>query len=133
LATFLNARLVMRFGMRFLVRRSLLLIAGLSVLALGIVLPLGGQAPLWLFVAYLMMTFFCVGVLFGNQNSMAMEPLGHLAGMGAAVVGSLSRLISMSLGTIIGQSYNGTLIPLIAGLALLSGLAMLAVRWADSS
>jgi DHA1 family bicyclomycin/chloramphenicol resistance-like MFS transporter len=132
LATFLNARLVMRFGMRFLVRRSLLLIAGLSVLALGIVLPLGGQAPLWLFVAYLMMTFFCVGVLFGNQNSMAMEPLGHLAGMGAAVVGSLSRLISMSLGTIIGQSYNGTLIPLIAGLALLSGLAMLAVRWADS-
>jgi DHA1 family bicyclomycin/chloramphenicol resistance-like MFS transporter len=133
LASLLNARLVMRLGMRFLVRRSLLVIIGLSILALGIVLPLGGQAPLWLFMAYIMVTFFCVGILFGNQNSLAMEPLGHLAGIGAAVVGSLSTLISMSLGTIIGQSYNGTLLPLIVGIALLSGLCILTVGWAESN
>jgi DHA1 family bicyclomycin/chloramphenicol resistance-like MFS transporter len=133
LASLLNARLVMRFGMRFLVRRSLFVIIGLSILALGIVLPLGGQAPLWLFMAYIMVTFFCVGILFGNQNSLAMEPLGHLAGIGAAVVGSLSTLISMPLGTIIGQSYNGTLLPLIVGIALLSGLCILAVGWAESN
>jgi DHA1 family bicyclomycin/chloramphenicol resistance-like MFS transporter len=133
LASLLNARLVMRLGMRFLVRRSLFVIIGLSVLALGIALLPGGQAPLWLFMAYLMVTFFCVGILFGNQNALAMEPLGHLAGIGAAVVGSLSTLISMPLGTIIGQSYNGTVLPLIVGMALLSGLSILAVRWADSS
>lgn len=133
LASLLNARLVMRFGMRFLVRRSLFVVIGLSILALGIVLPLGGQAPLWLFMAYIMATFFCVGILFGNQNSLAMEPLGHLAGIGAAVVGSLSTLISMPLGTIIGQSYNGTLLPLIVGIALLSGLCILAVGWAESN
>lgn len=79
-----------------------------------------------------MVTFFCVGILFGNQNSLAMEPLGHLAGIGAAVVGSLSTLISMPLGTIIGQSYNGTILPLIVGMALLSGLSILAVGWAES-
>lgn len=78
-----------------------------------------------------MVTFFCVGILFGNQNSLAMEPLGHLAGIGAAVVGSLSTLISMPLGTIIGQSYNGTILPLIVGMALLSGLSILAVGWAE--
>ena len=79
-----------------------------------------------------MVTFFGVGILFGNQNSLAMEPLVHLAGIGAAVVGSLSTLISMPLGTIIGQSYNGTVLPLVVGLALLSGLSLLAMGWAES-
>jgi DHA1 family bicyclomycin/chloramphenicol resistance-like MFS transporter len=133
LASLLNARVVMRLGMRFLVRRSLFVIVTLSTLALGIGLLLGGQAPLWLFIAYIMVTFFCVGILFGNQNALAMEPLGHLAGIGAAVVGSLSTLISMPLGTVIGQSYNGTVLPLVFGMALLSGLCILAVRWAESN
>ncbi|MGD8599237.1 MAG: multidrug effflux MFS transporter, partial [Anaerolineae bacterium] len=133
LASLLNARLVMRFGMRFLVWRSLFAIVGLSLLALGVALLRGEQLPLWFFVAYLLGTFFGVGILFGNQNSLAMEPLGHLAGIGAAVVGSLSTLISMPLGTLIGQSYNGTVLPLIIGMALLSGLCILTVRWAESS
>jgi DHA1 family bicyclomycin/chloramphenicol resistance-like MFS transporter len=133
LASLLNARVVMRLGMRFLVRKSLFVIVTLSTLALGIGLLLGGQAPLWLFIAYIMVTFFCVGILFGNQNALAMEPLGHLAGIGAAVVGSLSTLISMPLGTIIGQSYNGTVLPLVVGMALLSGLCILAVGWAESN
>ena len=132
LASLLNARLVMRYGMRFLVWRSLYAIIGLSVLGGGIALLLDGQPPLGLFMLYIMLTFFCVGILFGNQNALAMEPLGHLAGIGAAVVGSLSTLISMPLGTMIGQSYNGTVVPLIAGLAILSGLCIFAVRWADS-
>ena len=133
LASLLNTRLVMRLGMRFLVWRSLFAILGLSVVALGIALLPGKQAPLWLFVAYLMVTFFCVGILFGNQNALAMEPLGHLAGIGAAVVGSLSTLISMPLGTIIGQSYNGTVLPLVAGMALLSGLSLVVVAWTESN
>ena len=131
-ASLLNTRLVMRFGMRFLVWRSLFAIVGLSFLALGIALLLGGRPPLWSFMAYLMLTFLCVGILFGNQNALAMEPLGHLAGIGAAVVGSLSTLISMPLGTIIGQSYNGTVLPLVLGMAILSGLCILTVRWAES-
>ena len=131
-ASLLNTRLVMRFGMRFLVWWSLILIVGLSVLAFAVALLAGGQPALWFLMAYIMSAFFCVGILFGNQNSLAMEPLGHLAGIGAAVVGSLSTFISMPLGTIIGQNYNGTVLPLIAGLGLLSGLSILVVRWAES-
>jgi len=82
-------------------------------------------------MTFIMMTFFCVGVLFGNQNSIAMEPLGHLAGIGSAVVGSLSTLISMPLGTIIGQNYNGTVLPLVIGISVLSGLSILVVRWTE--
>ncbi len=131
-ATILNTRLVIRYGMRFLVNWSLWVIFGLSGAASLVALLIAGQPPLWLFMTYIMLVFFSVGILFGNQNSLAMEPLGHMAGIGAAIVGSLSTLISMPLGTIIGQSYNGTLIPLIVGMAVFTGLAILVVRWAEA-
>jgi DHA1 family bicyclomycin/chloramphenicol resistance-like MFS transporter len=132
-AFLLNARLVTRLGMRFLVKWSLVIILGLSLVALIIALLTSGQPQLWIFMTYLMLNFFSVGILFGNQNSLAMEPLGHMAGIGAAIVGSLSTLISMPLGTIIGQSYNGTILPLIIGMAVLAGMAYLVVRWAESN
>ncbi len=130
-ASFLNARLVMHYGMRFLVRWSLIFIFGLSIAAFGLALLTAGQPPLWLLMAYIMATFFGIGILFGNQNSLAMEPLGHLAGIGAAIVGSLSTLISMPLGTFIGQNYNGTILPLVIGITVLSGLSLLVVHWIE--
>ncbi|MCJ7535994.1 MAG: hypothetical protein MUO57_10725, partial [Anaerolineales bacterium] len=132
-ASLLNTRLVIRFGMRFLVSWSLRIIFGLSLIALLIALLSAGQPPLWFFMIYLMLVFFCVGILFGNQNTLAMEPLGHMAGIGAAVVGSLSTLISMLLGTMIGQNYNGTIFPLVAGMAILTGLSIFVVRWTESN
>ena len=131
LASFLNARLVMRYGMRFLVWWSLIMITALSIVALGVGLLSGGLPPLWFFMTYLLAAFFGVGILFGNQNSLAMEPLGHLAGVGSAVVGSLSTFISMPLGILIGQSYNGTILPLVAGITLMAGLSLLVVRWVE--
>ena len=91
-----------------------------------------GHPPLWFLVLYLMMTFFGIGILFGNLNALAMEPLGHLAGIGAAVVGSLSTLISLLLGTMIGRSYDGTILPLVASIAILAGLSIFVVRWTES-
>ncbi|MAT97518.1 MAG: Bcr/CflA family drug resistance efflux transporter [Anaerolineaceae bacterium] len=132
LASLLNSRLVMQLGMRLLVRGSLLIIFGLSVVALGIAPFFAGQPPFWVFMAYLMLSFFCVGVLFGNLNALAMEPLGHIAGIGAAVVGALSTLISVLLGTLIGQSYNGTILPLVIGLGVLAGASVMVVRWAEA-
>jgi DHA1 family bicyclomycin/chloramphenicol resistance-like MFS transporter len=88
-----------------------------------------GQPPLWGLAAYLLLVFFCVGILFGNLNAIAMEPLGHIAGVGAAVVGSLSMAISVAGGSLIGQAYNGTVLPLVAGFGTLSLAALAAMRW----
>jgi len=132
MASFTNARAVMRFGMRFLVGRSLYFIFGLSLLALGGAWITSGSPSLWILMTYLMMTFFCIGILFGNMNALAMEPLGHVAGIGAAVIGSLSTLLSMVLGTMIGRSYNGTILPLVASITILTGLSILVVRWTES-
>jgi DHA1 family bicyclomycin/chloramphenicol resistance-like MFS transporter len=132
LASLVNARLVMRLGMSLLVRRSLFTVLGLSIGALGIALLTAGHPPLWLLMAYLVTAFFCIGILFGNINAMAMKPLGHIAGIGAAVIGSLSTLISVPIGTAVGQSYNGTILPFVAGMAILVALSAVVVRWAES-
>jgi len=90
-----------------------------------------GHPPLWWLMAYLVTSFFGIGLLFGNLNAMAMQPLGHIAGTGAAIVGATSMLISLVLGTWIGQSYNGTVLPLVIGFAALSACAMLVSWWAE--
>ncbi|MBE7468945.1 MAG: Bcr/CflA family drug resistance efflux transporter [Anaerolineae bacterium] len=131
-ASFLNARLVMRYGMRWLSRTALLTLAGLSLLFWLLAYAWAGQPPLWALMVYFLISFFCIGLLFGNLNALAMEPLGHIAGIGAAVVGSLSTFISLMLGTLIGQSYNGTVLPLIAGFALLSLAALGVMHWVEA-
>ena len=90
---------------------------------------MSGVPPLWTFMLYGIPTFFCMGILFGNLNAMAMEPLGHIAGVGSAVVASLTGFISLALGTLIGQSYDGTVLPLVAGYGVLGVLALVLVRW----
>ena len=97
----------MRYGMRALSNWSLLALTGLSIAFGTFSYMLAGSPPLVTLMIYFMTAFFCVGILFGNLNSIAMEPLGHIAGVGAAVVGSLSTFISVLLGTLIGQGYNG--------------------------
>lgn len=131
-ASLLNARLVMRFGMRSLVRWSLIMVLVLSITALGMVLLTNGQPPLGFLIAYLMAAFFGIGILYGNNNALAMQPLGHIAGIGAAIVGSISTLIAILMGMMIGQSYNGTILPLVAGMAILTGLSIVVVYWVEA-
>ena len=91
-----------------------------------------GQPPLVVLMAYTMSTLFCVGILFGNNNALAMEPLGKVAGIGAAIVGSLSTFVSIPLGTMVGQSYNGTVIPLIFGFGILALFSLFVFNWVES-
>jgi len=128
LASFANGRLVMRFGMRSLLRAALLTLCALALAFAGVALATGGRPPLWLFMAYLLPGFFCIGILFGNMNALAMEPLGHVAGVGAAVVGSLSTLLATPLGAAVGQAYDGTVTPLALGFAA-CGLGALALMY----
>jgi DHA1 family bicyclomycin/chloramphenicol resistance-like MFS transporter len=122
----------MRYGMRQLIRSALAIVFVLAVIFLGISVAFTGQPPLWSLMAYLMISFFCTGILFGNLNALVMQPLGHLAGVGAAVVGSMTTLISMLLGIVIGRSYNGTILPLVTGMVILTGISIFIVRWVES-
>lgn len=131
-ASFLNASLVMRYGMHALSNWSLRGIFVASIMFAAVASTWAGQPPLWSLMAYLMASFFGIGLLFGNLNALAMQPLGHIAGTGAAIVGGTSMLLSLVLGTAIGQIYDGTVLPLVGGFAVLSAGAMLASWWADN-
>lgn len=127
-ASLMNSRLVMRFGMRSLTRRSSLYLGLISAFFLVAAYMLQGHPPLWALMAYLIISFFCLGLLFGNLNALAMKPLGHIAGSGAAMVGSFSILLAVPLGIVIGQAYDGTIIPLVGGFALLGTASAVIIR-----
>ena len=129
-AFFVNGRMVMRYGMRLLSTGAVLVLSGSSFVFFLIAYSQAGHPFLWTLMVYGMIALFCVGILFGNLNAMAMEPLGHIAGVGAAVVGSLSLFIGVSMGTLISQNYNHTILPLVGGFAVLGTLASITIYWA---
>jgi DHA1 family bicyclomycin/chloramphenicol resistance-like MFS transporter len=130
-ASLLNAHLVTRFRMRPLARGALLAVAGLSVTFFAIAYSSSGHPPLWALVAYLFGTFLFQGTLFGNLTALAMKPLAHIAGMGAAVVGALSTFISALGGIAIGRAYDGTVLPLVAGFGGLALAALAVMSWTE--
>jgi DHA1 family bicyclomycin/chloramphenicol resistance-like MFS transporter len=120
----------MRLGMRLLTRVAISgVIVGSAVFFL-VAASMAGHPPFWSLMLYLLLIFFCVGLLFGNLNALAMEPLGHMAGVGASAVGTVTTLMAMTLGASIGMLYDDTVLPLSAGFALLGALSFLAMLWA---
>ena len=131
IASLLNGRLVMRHGMRRLSKMASVSIALVSVAAWGGLFAFDGLPPLWLFMAYLTVVFVFIGLLFGNLNALAMEPLGHMAGMGAAVIASLSTFISVPLGVLVGRGFDGTMYAQIGAFAVFGAATFAAMRWAE--
>lgn len=130
LASWVNGRVVVRMGMEWVVVRALWTVLCMSIYMGLWVAFVQTEPPLWLWMCYLMPALFGIGLLFGNLNAMAMEPLGHIAGVGSAVVGAISTGISVSVGAWIGQQYHHSVLPIIAGLAMCSWLALVILQWA---
>lgn len=130
-SSLLNARLVTRYGMRRISGMALRVSTTTSALFLCVAIAAGGHPPLSAFVAYLAVVFSCHGLMFGNFNALAMAPMGHIAGSAAAVIGSTSSLISVGVATPIGRAYDGTVIPLVGGLACLTTVALVISWWVE--
>jgi len=130
-AAVVNSMLVMRLGMRFLTRCAMIGLIALAALFAVIALAWGGVPPLPLFIGWLISSFFCVGILFGNLNAIAMEPLGHMAGLGAALIGSVSNFIALPISYFIGHLFDGTVMPLVGGFGTVGILALLIFLWSE--
>jgi DHA1 family bicyclomycin/chloramphenicol resistance-like MFS transporter len=131
LASYLNSKLVHKFGMRCLCKTASVAISSLTVLFVCFVYTTSGIPPFYLFMVFMLPIFFCFGVLVSNFVTLAMEPLAHIAGVGASVVGSISSLIAVPLGAIIGQQYDGTVFPLIFGFAVFSIITLMLMYWVE--
>jgi len=125
LSTFLNGTLVMRFGMRKLSLVATIIFCVIAI-AYSILFLNSPNPSIYVLVGFLSIQFFCLGFMWGNFRSIAMEPIGHIAGIGAAINGFVSTLLSIPIATFIGEFVKDTVWPLFAGLAI-CGLCALAI------
>jgi DHA1 family bicyclomycin/chloramphenicol resistance-like MFS transporter len=123
LAAFINAMLVGRLGMRALSHGAVLLFTTVST-ALAIVASFG-PVPFWMFLVLIATAMMLVGLVFANFNALAMEPQGQVAGIASSIIGGTTTLIGATGGYLIGQAYDGTVLPLTAGYALCGAATLL--------
>lgn len=115
LASFINAKLVGRYGMRRLSHASLL--AFILINFVWMLVQIFGPQPMpfALFLSFFALAMFMFGWIGANFNSLAMEPLGHVAGTASSVLGFMSTVGGAAIGAVIGQAFNGTALPMVIG------------------
>ncbi|TMV08632.1 multidrug effflux MFS transporter [Ruegeria sediminis] len=123
-ASLLNAAVVVRVGMRRMVTWTLFaqIIFTSAVIALNGT-DLSDTASFALFVAWQTSIFFMAGTTLGNLNAIAMEPMGHIAGMAASVIGSISTVLAAAIAAPVGLLFDGSLTPLTTGVLTMCVLA----------
>ena len=127
-ASIVNGFLVKRFDMHLIAWISIIVVVAISGFAAIINLLYLPDPTLNQYLSFLLPNIFFTGLLFGNLNSIAMNPLGKIAGIGAAVIGSLSTFMMVFIGAFIGRFYNGNTTPIIMGFAACA-LISLFIAW----
>ncbi|MCB6177124.1 multidrug effflux MFS transporter [Rhodobacter sp. Har01] len=126
----LNARAVMRFGMRRMVSATYATVLGLTLAHLALVafglMPEALAFPA--FIAWGVALFAMMGLTLGNLNALAMEPVGHIAGLAASVISALATVGSVLLAVPVGQAFDGTLVPLLAGVSIFIAASLALIR-----
>ena len=125
-AGFANARLVGRLGMRRLVSYTFVaqLVITLIVLTLIFYGLLPGQLAFAAYVVWAVSVFSMANIVFGNLNAIALAPLGHLAGLASSVVIATATVFAVGVAAPLGLLFDGTPVPLLAGVAVLLALAI---------
>lgn len=121
-SSFLNSRLVGRFGQRRLSHGALIAYFGFSLVLAGI--AAAGPVPFWLFFVISLMMMPLFGFVGANFNSIAMEPLGAIAGTASSTLGFAQTVGGGLVGAAIGQAFDGTVFPLAAGYAAVSAVSL---------
>jgi len=127
LSSFINARLVGRFGMRRLSHGSL--IGFIVITFVWLLIQIYGPQPMpfALFIVLFALAMFQFGWIGSNFNSLAMEPLGHVAGTASSVIGFMGTVGGSLIGALIGQSFDGTALPMVAGFFIVSLIGLVFV------
>lgn len=130
-SAFMNANLVNRLGMKRLAGTAYMVQTFLSI---GVVTATyAGVIPESLafpvFFVWAVSVVFMAGLTFGNLNALAMEKMGHIAGLTASVVGGVSLVLSTAIAIPIGLLFDGTPRALMVGVLLCSSVAWLLMHF----
>lgn len=120
ISTFFNASLVLKYGMKKLVALGLYLFSFSSLIYL-LVFFSSENPPLMILLIFLFVQFASLGFIFGNLSALAMQPIGHIAGIGSAIFSFISTGIAVFLAIFIGEFITTSVVPLFMGF-FISGL-----------
>jgi DHA1 family bicyclomycin/chloramphenicol resistance-like MFS transporter len=127
--SFLNSRIVMRFGTRLISHSALV---GFVVFAsVHLAFAVSGAETLTSFVIVQALMMACFGLATSNFSAMAMEKMGEIAGTAASLQGFTATLGGALIGAFVGQNYNGTTVPLYLGFASMGAVAFVIVALAE--
>lgn len=124
-ASLLNARLVMRLGMRAIIKAMLTIQIGITLAMIAITAIDG---PYWLafgtYVIWVTGNFFQAGLTIGNLNALAMEDMGHIAGLAASIIAAISTIGAVLIAAPIALMFDGTPLPMAVGALVAASIAL---------
>lgn len=131
LSTFMNSQLVVKFGMWRIVHFAMLSFVLISLVFI-IIFSSGNNPSIEVLLGFFALQFFTIGFLFGNLRALAMEPMGHIAGIGSALNGFISTVMAVPIANYIGKFVIDSVTPLFVGF-LICGLVSLALFYSNSA
>lgn len=129
LSSWFNSRVVERRGAWPVARTALFFFTGLAALHLLLAVTIG--ETIWLFVAMQMLTMASFAMIGANLGSLAMQPMGHVAGTASSVQGAIGTIGGAVIGAAIGQAFDGTVVPFLAGLVTCGAAGLVIAFWAN--
>ncbi|MCA1775003.1 MAG: multidrug effflux MFS transporter [Loktanella sp.] len=124
-ASLINAQLVGRLGMRAIVK-TMFTIQIVVTLVMIVLTAFNGP---WLlsfgiYVVWTTSNFFQAGLTIGNLNALAMEPMGHIAGIAASMIAALSTVGAVIIAAPVGLAFDGSPMPMAIGILICAALAL---------
>lgn len=104
-----------------------------SALQLAVVSAGEGRPPILLWLLAFSLTVGCHGAYFPVCYSLALEPMGKMAGTAAAVLGFFSTLAGALLASFVDRAIEGTVTPLAVGYLVYSSVALAFQLWAHAA
>jgi DHA1 family bicyclomycin/chloramphenicol resistance-like MFS transporter len=122
---FLNARLVGQLGMRAIIKAMYTAQIAITVMMIAIT---ASDSPYWLafgaYVLWVLSNFFQAGMTIGNLNALAMEEMGHIAGLAASVLAAVATIGAVIIAVPIALQFDGTPMPMAIGTLVCAILAL---------
>lgn len=128
IATFLNGTLVLKYGMEKLVTVSLI---GFFIISLIYILLFSNSSnpSISILLIFFGLQFFAIGFLFGNLRALAMEPVGHIAGIASAITGFISTMMAVPISAFVGRFVTNTALPLFIAFLICSIFSILILAY----
>ncbi|MBY7649760.1 MAG: MFS transporter [Candidatus Liberibacter europaeus] len=131
ISSFVNSALVDKFGSRLVSHYALLVLIIITGTWLITQNFYDHPINIFLFILFFFFASFQFGLINSNFSTISMEPFSHLAGTASSVFGFMNTFISTIVGIIIGQSFNGTVYPLIIGFFVIAIVSLIFILIAE--